>query len=352
MKRLITLILLACSLCLQAIMLAVVITSCSKRPVSQEEEPLREYSHVVVGYVTSWGDRMPDPSLVTHYNYAFGHVTDTFDSVRIDNPERLRSIVALRNSNPDLKVMVSVGGWGSGRFSEMAASEQTRKSFAATCMKAIGEYGLDGIDIDWEYPTSSSAGISSSPEDKENFTLLMRDLREAIGTDYLLTFADYADTTFVNYREVMPYVDFVNLMTYDIADPPYHHSALYRSEITGVLSVSEAVNHHLEAGVPLTQLVMGMPFYGRGSKDYKGQRPFGKLDFEGVYEERWDTISLVPYLVDSEGRMVLAYENARSITYKCEYILSKGLRGAMYWDSDNDDDTFTLSRTIWNHLKE
>lgn len=330
--------------------LFVLLASCHGNSAQQEEPSLDQ--PVIVGYVTSWVDRMPDPSLVTHFNYAFGHVTDGFDSVRIDNPDRLRSIVALKASNPALKVMVSVGGWGSGRFSEMAASEQNRKSFAANCRIAIDEYQLDGIDIDWEYPTSSSAGISSSPEDKENFTLLMRDLREAIGPDYLLTFADYADTTFVNYMDVMPYVDFVNLMTYDIADPPYHHSALYRSGITGNLCVSEAVDHHLEVGVPLSKLVMGMPFYGRASKEYKGQRPFGKLDFEGVYEERWDSTSLVPYLVDKDGTMVLAYENARSISHKCEYIVSKGLRGAMYWEADDDDDALTLSRTIWNHLKE
>lgn len=118
------------------------------------------------------------------------------------------------------------------------------------------------------------------------------------------------------------------------------------------MCVSEAVDHHLEAGVPLSKLVMGMPFYGRASKEYKGQRPFGKLDFEGVYEERWDSTSLVPYLVDKDGTMVLAYENARSISHKCEYIVSKGLRGAMYWEADDDDDALTLSRTIWNHLKE
>ena len=308
--------------------------------------------HSVVGYVTSWGDRMPDPSLVTHFNYAFGHVSDSFDGVRIDNPDRLRAIVALKDLNPNLKVLVSIGGWGSGRFSEMAADEHYRTSFAADCMRAVEEYALDGIDIDWEYPTSHSADISASLDDTRNFTLLMRDIREAIGPDHLLTFADYADTTYVDYREVMPYVDFVNLMTYDMANPPHHHSALFRSDITGGLSVSEAVEHHLLAGVPLSQLVVGMPFYGRASQDYKGQRPFGKMQFEGLYHERWDSVAQVPFLVDDEGKMVLAHENERSIALKCQYILAKGLRGAMYWDSDNDDDAFTLSRTVWTNLNE
>ena len=148
----------------------------------------------------------------------------------------------------------------------------------------------------------------------------------------------------------MPFIDFINLMTYDMADPPYHHSALFRSDIAGSLSVSEAIDHHLEAGVPLSKLVMGMPFYGRPSKDYKGQRHFGKLSTDGLYTERWDSIALVPYLVDEQGNMVLAHENATSITHKCNYILTKGLRGAMYWDCDDDDDSFTLSRTVWNLL--
>ena len=178
----------------------------------------------------------------------------------------------------------------------------------------------------------------------------MHDLRQAIGTDNLLTFADYADTTYVDYRSVLPFIDFINLMTYDMADPPYHHSALFRSDVAGSLSVSEAIDHHLEAGVPLSKLVMGMPFYGRPSKDYKGQRPFGKLSTDGLYSERWDSIALVPYLVDAQGNMVLAHENATSITHKCNYILAKGLRGAMYWDCDDDDDSFTLSRAVWNLL--
>ncbi len=330
---------------------AIVFASC--RPQDQKiVDDDQSTERVVVGYVTSWSERMPDPNLVTHLNYAFGHVTGDFDSVCIDNPERLQSIVALKEANPHLKVLLSVGGWGSGNFSEMAADDAHRLSFARNCQKAVDTYSLDGIDIDWEYPTSSAAGISSSPDDTKNFTLLMHDLRQTIGTECLLTFADYADTTYVDYQSVLPYIDFINLMTYDMDDPPYHHSALFRSEIAGSLCVSEAIDHHLEVGIPLSKLVMGMPFYGRPSKDYKGQRSFGKLSTDGLYTERWDSIALVTYLVDEQGKMVLAHENATSIIHKCRYILTKGLRGAMYWDCDDDDDSYTLSRTVWNLLVE
>ena len=328
-----------------------VLTACNRQvqstaPVDENEE----LGKVVVGYITSWSDRMPSSELLTHLNYAFGHVTDSFDSVRIDNPERLRSIVALKALNPHLKVLVSIGGWGSGKFSEMAGNDERRLAFARNCLKTIEYYSLDGIDIDWEYPTSSQARISSSPDDTKNFTLLMRDLRKAIGPDRLLTFADYADTTYVDYPDVLPFVDFINLMTYDMADPPYHHSALFRSSIAAQLCVSEAVDHHLEAGVPLSKLVLGMPFYGRASKDYKKPRDFGKMKVESPYSERWDSTALVPYLVDTNGDMVLAHENVNSIGYKCDFIIEKGLRGAMYWDCDNDDEFFTLSRTVWDKV--
>ena len=136
-----------------------------------------ESDRVVVAYVTSWSRVMPDPFCMTHINYAFGHVNDTFDGVRVDNPERLHQMVALKKTNPDLKVMLSVGGWGSGRFSEMAMEGKRRKSFAEDCIRVVEEFGLDGIDIDWEYPTSSAADISSSPKDTDNFTKLMKDLR-------------------------------------------------------------------------------------------------------------------------------------------------------------------------------
>ena len=79
-------------------------------------QPLPESERVVVAYVTSWSHVTPDPFVMTHINYAFGHVNDTFDGVRIDNPRRLKAMVDFKKVNPDLKVMLSVGGWGSKGF--------------------------------------------------------------------------------------------------------------------------------------------------------------------------------------------------------------------------------------------
>ena len=134
----------------------------------------------------------------------------------------MRQIVDLRKQKPELKVLLSIGGWGSGRFSEMAANDEYRRAFAADCDRVVKEFALDGIDIDWEYPTSS-----------------------------------------IDFKAILPSVDFVNIMAYDMASAPKHHSALYPSGHSGDITSDGAVTAHLKAGVPPSKLVMGMPFYGR-----------------------------------------------------------------------------------------
>jgi chitinase len=305
---------------------------------------------VVVAYVTSWSKVTPDPSLVTHINYAFGHVNKTFDGVRIDNPARLQSIAALKRRNPRLKVLLSVGGWGSGGFSEMAASPWRRASFARSCRDAVARYGLDGIDIDWEYPGINAAGISSSPRDTEHFSLLMRDLRSALGANRLLTLASANNAGHVDFREVAPVVDFVNIMAYDMANVPKHHAALFASPNAGQ-TADASVNAHLRAGIPACKLVLGMPFYGHGVKPVSGFLDYSEVIRLRGYARRWDAAAKVPYLVDGRGRIVCCYDDPASLQMKCEYIKARGLLGGMYWDYAGDDSRGTLRRTVYSALR-
>ena len=319
-------------------------------------KPTKTDNMVVVAYVTSWTNEIPDPSVMTHINYAFGHVSDSFDGVRIDNPERLRMIVGLKKKNPNLKVMLSIGGWGSGRFSEMAASEKNRKVFVKDCRKVVGDFKLDGIDIDWEYPTQSSAGISSSPDDTGNFTLLMRDLRRALGNKKLLTAATVCDAKYIDFRSCVQYMDFVNVMAYDMGNPPRHHAALFPSPVSSHITASQAVEEHLKAGVPASKLVMGMPFYGRGNREDSGLKEY---DRTGIlpkgYEKRWDDVGKVPYIANEKGELVRGYDNSRSLAEKCQFILDHHLRGGMYWDyaSDNSqgDERTTLYLSLLKNKK-
>lgn len=337
--------------------------SCEKKgssyPGGGQDEPAPEpeiptvsapKGNVVVGYATYWDTTIPNPKYLSHICYAFAHIKNDFETLDIKTPSRLTAITALKKQKPELKILLSVGGWGAGNFSEMAASKTHRKNFAQNCLKAVTQYGLDGIDLDWEYPTSNAAGISSSPSDTYNFTLLVKELRSVLGADKLLTMASADNGKYVDFKAVTPYFNFINLMTYDMGNPPKHNAGLYPSSRT-YISCDESVSIHNNKGVPYEKIVMGIPFYGHGDgKAY----PVDGVDYRdiktGSFKEMWDETSQVPYLADEKGNMVLSYDNARSVDLKAQYILKKGLKGAMYWNIEADDDDWTLSKVIATRL--
>ena len=321
----------------------------------QQEDNTPITHHIYVGYVTYWDTVMPPIEYVTHVNYAFGMVSKTFDSVTIETPSRLQKIVKYRDEKcPDVKVMLSVGGWGAGNFSEMAADSTYRMKFCKSCLEKCQKYKLDGIDIDWEYPTSSSAGISSSPNDKANFTKLMRDLRATLGNDLLLTMASSSSAKYVDFKNCVQYMDFVNIMTYDMGDPPKHNAGLYASSMTR-RSINESVALHKSAGVPYRKIVVGVPFFGRklnddDSPDYwEVEKEFGK------YTRMWDNVAKVPYLVDASGTMQISYDDSLSVHIKGEYVVEKNLPGVMVWSLEGDNwDTWILTRSLYDavHSKD
>ncbi|HEY9542410.1 glycoside hydrolase family 18 protein [Prevotella sp.] len=308
----------------------------------------RPQEKIVVAYVCSWTDlRLPDPQLMTHINYAFGHVNKTFDGCDVQNPEFLKRVVGLKKLKPELKIQLSVGGWTSGNFSEMAANAKWRMAFAKDCGRIVREFGLDGIDIDWEYPTSNEAGISSSPDDTKNFTLLMRDLRKVLGKGKLLTAATIADGKYIDFRACMKYMDFVNIMAYDVANPPHHHTTLFRSPLSGRITTAEAVEAHVRNGVPKEKLCLGMPLYGRGDHGNAILEKYMKTGYTGgLYQEHWDEVGKVPYLTDWSGKLVWGVENPRSIAAKCQYIIDEGLLGGMYWETTEDNAQLDLMTTV------
>ena len=327
-----------------AVLAATLTVTCA---LAVEKAPKR----VVVAYVTAGHDDVPDPTVMTHINYAFGNVNETFNGVVIQNPDRLRMIVGLKKQNLDLKVLLSIGGWTSGRFSEMAATKETREAFARDCRRIVDDFGLDGIDMDWEYPTSSAAGISSSPDDTENFTLLMAELRQQLGKDRLLTAATVCDAKYIDFQNCLQYMDLVNVMSYDMSDPDKaHHATLYPSPISGYCTASMAVEAHLKAGVPKEKLVMGMPFYAKGRRSDPGVDAYlrnGQLP-EG-YQDCWSEEGQVPYIANEKGEFVWGYENVRSLSAKCQYILDNDLRGGMYWEYSSDK-TGDFRQTLYTLL--
>ena len=315
-------------------------------------KPVSESSRKVVAYVTSWSSIMPDPFVMTHINYAFGGVTKDYRGVYADNTSRLQQIVKLKEKNPKLKVLLSVGGWGRGGFTPMAADADNRKAFAEACRRFCDQYGLDGIDIDWEFPGDNSSGEKAAANEKQNYTLLMRDLREALGSDLLLTMASSSDPSRYDFRSCMQYMDFVNVMTYDMSGPPNHHSALYRGGTVGkgYLVAHESITRHLSAGIPADQLVMGLAFYGNsGRGEQISLQEIQNKIASGSYRDNWDDVAKVPYLT-KDGAFAYGYDNARSLTIKCQYIIEHNLAGGMYWEYANDDNMGTERHTVYDCL--
>lgn len=316
------------------------------------DPPAPTGNNIIVGYAVYWETTMPDPSLLTHINYSFAHIKSDFESLDIKKENRLATIAALKKTNPGLKVLLSVGGWEAGNFSEMAASETHRMNFSKNCLAVVQKYDLDGIDLDWEYPTSSAAGISSSPDDTKNFNLLLHDLRAVLGEDKLITMASSANAKYVDFKTAIQFLDYVNIMTYDMGKPPYHNAGLYPSSKTQ-RSCDESVELHYRAGVPYDKIVLGIPFFGHGDGGAftKDCIDYNEISWDAsTFTQCWDEKALVPYLADLTGKMVLSFDNETSIGLKADYVLQKGLLGAMYWNIEADDANWTLSKAIASRL--
>ena len=145
----------------------------------------------MTAYVTPWNwSEVPDVNKLTHVIYCFAQIDTQTYLMKVPQDDYLKQLVAQKTVNPKLKVMLSLGGGGADGFSQAAETEESRKIFAGECKRLIKEYHLDSIDIDWESPVNGGWGsIRAIPEDKENCTALVRQIRQAIGAEKLISFA-------------------------------------------------------------------------------------------------------------------------------------------------------------------
>jgi chitinase len=302
----------------------------------------------------------------------------------------------LKQAYPHLRTIISVGGWTwSNRFSDVAATQATREVFAKSAVDFLRKYNFDGIDLDWEYPVSGGLpGNSRRPEDKENHVLLLQEIRKELNaageTDnryYELTIASgagpvYADNNLLG--EIAKVVDFINIMTYDFNGGwqtiSAHNAPLYYDPAAKAAGVPEAevfniaagVQRHLDDGVPAHKLVMGMPFYGRGwsgcvnqnNGQYQECKPAslgtwenGSFDFYDLeakyinkngYTRFWNDTAKVPYLYNSTNGNFITYDDSESFGHKIDFIKSKGLGGAMFWEFSGDRNKVLLNKLTTN----
>jgi chitinase len=315
-------------------------------------------SPMIIAYYTENSSVLPDPACLTHINYAHGRFVnkETGDGgIWIEQPEKLQKVVELKKQKPSLKVLLMIGGWGdkADGFSEMARDAKKRALFCQTCAEHIKNYNLDGIDIDWEYPTAGPSENGKHPDDTRNFNIVLKELREAIGNEKIISYASSANADYVDWATAMLYLDYVNVMTYDMGNPPYHNAPLYYSaSITKKRSVDQSVSLHKSKGIPAERLVMGVPFYGHGTDPYKADVKYNEMStvfsskYEGKNIRKWDAVAKVPYLVDEAGTFLLGYDDEESVTLKGEYVMQKKLLGAMFWEYRHDDSQGTLRKAL------
>lgn len=319
----------------------------------------------IIAYYTGNGETIQQYPVnkLTHIIYSFLKMQN--DTLTFHNDEQrktLQQLVQLKKTNPQLKIMVSIGGWGGcAGCSDLFSSAAQRSRFAQTTVAFFKQYHVDGIDLDWEYPAIEGyPGHKYDTADKTNFTALVKSLREEMGNDYLLSFAaggfvKYLEES-IDWNAVMPLVDFVNLMTYDLVGGysrvTGHHTPLsgYRP---GQESTEKCVNWLLRNKVAAGKLIIGAAFYGRVWEQVPGsnhglyqpgifKQGVGYNNFATYFSDTsgftyyWDKKAKAPYQYNASKKLFATFDDKRSIGEKSKFIRRKKLGGIMFWELSND----------------
>ena len=353
--------------------------------VSPISASARSGSYVICAYVFPQGAPLQpgqiNPHAVTRINYAFAAISNGRMTLATPTAaEDLHYLTGLRQQNPSLQVLLSVGGWlGSGGFSDAALTEQSRAVFVRSGIDLIRQYNLDGIDIDWEYPGQAGAGNTFRSEDKRNFTLLLQQMRQKL--DQLsraghrrlyLTIAAGATSDFLDQTRmalVQRSLDAVNLMAYDYYEPGSdkitgNHAPLFTDPEDPKGDSSDASVRAFEAaGVPASKIILAVPFYGhrwtRVPPAHNGLFQTGQASAQGSvsygvivgtmlghgFTRYWDARAQAPWLYSEEQRVFVSYDDPESLKLKCGYVIDHKLGGIGFW-SYLDDSTGELLRTI------
>jgi chitinase len=343
---------------------------------------------VMAYYFPRWGNFDPESlplQKLTHIIFSFTEVIGNEMKFKNDSSGLLlKKLVEMKKTNPHLKVMIACGGWGgSGGFSEMSCTPETRKKFVESVVSFIKEYKLDGLDIDWEYPGMKGIGNPFVPEDKENFSSLMRELRESmdkIAKGQVLTFAVAGWEEFFNHVEldkVMPYVTYMNVMSYDLAGgndnytshhtnlgwvkmedikgTPAEQKIIEEGDSTKPYSAEKIISYCMDKGVNPGQIIIGSGFYGKAwigvppANDglYQLNRgPWKERNSYAVIREKrenangfirhWDSTAKAPFLYNPTDSIFVTYEDTVSVRLKTEYVIKTRLGGIMFWQLGND----------------
>ncbi len=305
----------------------------------------------------------------------------------------------LKQLNPKLKVLISIGGASAANtanFATTAATAQGRQQLASSCIDMFIEGNIaqgvstgslfDGIDVNWEFPAAA---------DKQNFTALLTEFRTQLNAlrktnhkNYLLTIAAPAGSQ--NYsnmqlRAVAQQLDFLNMETYDYhgtwETTTNHAAPLFESPRDPArgqgLNIEATIAAYLKAGVPAKKMLLGIPAYGRGwtgvpNVNYglyqtstgpapspagdtlatDGVATFRTLENLTGFSHHLDYFTLAVWLYDPATQTFWSYDNPTSVIYKMAYtdLREGGLGGAFMWALKDDDANAKLLKTMADGL--
>lgn len=279
-----------------------------------------------------------------------------------DSKNTLLRCLTLKKRHPHLKVLVALGGWGGCETcSDVFSTEIGRKEFALSVASLLEQYSIDGIDIDWESPVIGGYNNHKASEaDKDNFTAMIQELRSALPDDKEICFDANSFKEFINrsidWNNVMPYVNFVNLMTYGLPSNKRghtgHHSALCSSPFQ-YESIDLAIQRLDSLNIPKNKIVIGAAFYsfvvgeidsimnGLGRKGkFISNMTYKELSEQYTesqgYEYHWDNTAKAPFLYNKTKKIFVTYDDKTSVTLKTEYAIKNRLGGIMFWKLNGD----------------
>ncbi|KAJ1980232.1 hypothetical protein H4R34_002530 [Dimargaris verticillata] len=362
---------------------------------------------VIVGYYPDWvtrfmqADQIPYDKL-THINYAFALLAEDA-SIKFETNWLLPNVVKKAHEK-GVKLLISIGGWtGSRYFTPVLGNPGSRDRFIDNIIQFVNQYGIDGVDIDWEHPgrMGMECNIIDPQNDADNYLTFLKLLRQRMDKEYgtsgsqrkLLTMAvrvepfDGPNGPLKDVSAFAQYVDFVNVMAYDIYgswSKTTGPNAPFYTVGDFPYSFTQSADAWLKAKFPRNKLVMGVPFYGRSSIATNPMRdntmmvpkektvpqgdqddarwaepcPGSEMVFSTVWQWRnlraqgalispeqagpgwtrhWDQKSQTPWLYRAADKTFVSYDDPKSLNIKVNHVKHNNLRGVMAWDLHQDN---------------
>ncbi|KAJ9072451.1 hypothetical protein DSO57_1027351 [Entomophthora muscae] len=358
---------------------------------------------IVVGYFMP-NDRTSIKDIpfdkLTHINVAFGTLSSDAKPSQVTlNDGLVKEVVeAAQKSSTKPKVLLSLGGWGGSKmFSKMVQAKHHRKEFITKLvglMKPIeeGGLGLDGIDLDWEFPGEVGAGNFFNASDTDNLLLLLSEMRAKFTSAKLITaavpmlpFKGKDNQPIKDASRFAKYFDYVTVMAYNIygswSTTTGPNAPLHTSKDVSH-SLADSLNKWKEAKFPPHKIVGGLAFYGQTFETAervtaksqfvkkKPPQPHKKISHsvsqsdvylykfiretilsdpqtpKPGYVRYFDKVTQTPYLYKPSTHQLITYDDTISIQAKASYIQNNGFGGAMIWELTNDYNNELIDATI------